>query len=168
MDFKILDASAFYAGIPFASADTYHTTLAVYDEVSHIKARYGTISTLVEMGRLVVREPERSSIQKARQMATKTGDIASLSAPDISVIALAVELGGMLVTDDFAIANVAANHGIRCSSVMTGGIRTAGVWVHYCRQCKISFEPASVCPRCGRPGRKRLAQRKPASGPLDK
>ena len=46
MVFKILDATAFYAGIPFVSNDSFMTTSIVYEEVQHIKAKQGALEML--------------------------------------------------------------------------------------------------------------------------
>ena len=40
MDFRILDASAFYAGVPFRSSEDCYTTSLVYDEIQHIKKNH--------------------------------------------------------------------------------------------------------------------------------
>ena len=46
MDFRILDASAFYAGVPFRSSEDCYTTSLVYDEIQHIKKNHDVLGTL--------------------------------------------------------------------------------------------------------------------------
>ena len=74
MDFRILDASAFYAGVPFRSSSDYYTTSLVYDEISHIKKNHGALEILLETNRLKIREPESDSTKVAVK-AAKTLEI---------------------------------------------------------------------------------------------
>lgn len=162
MDSSVLDASAFYAGVPFASPETYRTTPAVLAEVSHIKGRFGAIDGLIEAGRLVVAEASAEWIERARKAAAESGDIGSLSGQDVSVLALAAELGADIVTDDYALSNAAALMGVTARPVMTGGIRRSGRWVRYCRGCgRRQPAGAAECPQCGGPLARRLV---PATG----
>lgn len=156
---RALDASAFYAGLPFASTEACHTTPAVLAEVSHIKGRFGAIDGLIEAGRIVVAEPGAGSVRRARRAAAGSGDSGSLSEQDVSILALAFEIGADLVTDDFAVSNAAAFMGVRAVPVMTGGIRRAGRWTVRCAACgwRAAAGSASACPECGGILRRRLA-----------
>ena len=111
MVFRVLDASAFYAGIPFRSNDECYTTTLVYDEIKHIKKNHDAIQILIETGRLKIMDPKKESIEKVVKISKDTGDHSQLSKEDISSISLCFELDGELVTDDFAISNVAKNLG---------------------------------------------------------
>lgn len=154
----MLDAGAFYAGMPFASQETYHTTPLVLGEVSHVKGRHGAVAALIDAGRLVVSEPGPGAVARAAGAARRTGDADGMSEADVSVLALAAELRGELVTDDFAVSNAAASMGIRVLPVATRGIRDAGRWVRYCPACGLDLD-SGECPRCGGPARRRLAGR---------
>ena len=55
MDFRILDASAFYAGVPFRSSEECYTTPLVYEEIQHIKKNHDALGTLLETNRLKIR-----------------------------------------------------------------------------------------------------------------
>ena len=162
MGSSVLDASAFYAGVPFASPETYRTTPAVLAEVSHIKGRFGAIEGLIEAGRLVVAEASAGGVARARRAAAESGDLGSLSAQDVSVLALAAELGADIITDDYAVSNAAALLGVRARPVMTAGIRRSGRWVPWCAGCgRAAPAGESACPVCGG----RLARRLvPAGG----
>ena len=103
MDFKILDASAFYAGIPFGSPVDFVTTSLVYDEIKHIKKNHDAIGVLFETGRLKIREPDSESTNFVKNKAQETGDLQQLSKEDISVLALCYELKGELISDDYAV-----------------------------------------------------------------
>ena len=141
MVFKILDASAFYAGIPFGSSDRYYTTTLVLDEIQHIKKNYNALETLIQTKRLFIREPELNFVEKVRQKAQESGDIQELSKEDISILSLSLELKGELITDDFAVSNLAKNFKIKVSPIMTSGIKNVGkVGLLLCRMWKKIFQ----------------------------
>ena len=98
MDFRILDACAFYAGVPFGSADDCYTTSLVYDEIKHIKKNQDALGTLLETNRLKIREPDKESTMAAVKAARDTGDYQQLSKQDVSIIALCIELFPVLTT----------------------------------------------------------------------
>ncbi|KAF6246475.1 nucleotide-binding protein [Nitrosopumilus sp. b3] len=149
MDFRILDASAFYAGVPFGSADDCYTTSLVYDEIKHIKKNQDALGTLLETNRLKIREPDKESTMAAVKAARDTGDYQQLSKQDVSILALCIELNGEIISDDFAISNVARNLGLKISPIMTQGISDVGKWVHYCPGCRTNHSSGNECPMCG-------------------
>ncbi len=156
---KVLDASAFYAGVPFGADDGWHTTPLIFDEVRHIRKSQDVLYTMIETGRLQVREPRAEAGARAAEGARGTGDLQQLSRQDVSVLALALDMGAQLVTDDFAVSNVAKSLGITVLPVMTGGIRHAGTWIHYCPGCRKNFKNQSECPLCGTSLRRKLVRR---------
>ena len=175
MGFRILDASAFYAGVPFGSPEKCYTTPQVYDEISHIKKSYDALGVLLDTGRLRIMEPGDEYTDRARRAAGRTGDLAQMSEQDVSVIALCMETGGHIVSDDFAVLNVARNLGLESSPVMTRGIRDVGRWIHYCPGCRTKQaggEPGRggggntnrrECPACGTPLKRKLLKGRRAS-----
>ncbi len=156
MDFRILDASAFYAGVPFRSSDDYYTTSLAYDEIRHIKKDHDVLGTLLETNRLKIREPDKESTETAIKAAKDTGDFPQLSKQDISIIALCIEMNGEIISDDFAISNVAKNLGLKISPIMTQGIKDVGKWVHYCPGCRTNHINKKECPICGTPLKRKL------------
>ena len=156
MDFRILDASAFYAGVPFGSESDCYTTSLVYEEIKHIKKNHDALGTLLETNRLKIMDPDLESTNTAIASAKQTGDYQQLSKQDISVIALCINLNGQIITDDFAITNVAKNIGLKTSSIMTGGIQDVGKWVHYCPGCRTNHNTGKECPMCGTPLKRKL------------
>ena len=156
MDFRILDASAFYAGVPFRSSDDCFTTSLVYDEIKHIKKNHNALGTLLETNRLKIREPDSESTKRAIQASKETGDFPQLSKQDISIIALCIETNGQIISDDFAISNVAKNLGLKILPIMTNGIADVGKWVHYCPGCKTNHSRGIECPACGTPLKRKL------------
>ena len=152
MGFKILDASAFYAGVPFGRGDhdgQWATTPSVADEIRHIKKAQGVIDTMIETGRIRIMEPQKKFLREAEAASKRTGDRQQLSAQDISVLALCMEVKGEIVTDDFAVSNVAKFAEIKVNPIMTGGIKDMGTWIHYCPGCRKNFKNSKECPLCG-------------------
>ena len=145
----MLDSSAFYAGIPFSSNETSYITSLVYNEIEHIKKDHDAIRILIETKRLTINEPENKFVIAANDAAKKSGDFSNLSDEDVSTIALSLQLKAELVTDDFAVSNVAKNLNIKVIPVMTTVIKNIVTWRYYCPGCKVNFSKTTECPRCG-------------------
>lgn len=156
MDFRILDASAFYAGVPFGSASDCYTTSLVYEEIKHIKKNEDALGTLLETNRLKIMDPDKESINAAITSAKETGDFPQLSKQDISIIALCINLEGEIISDDFAITNVAKNIGLKISPIMTNTFQDVGKWIHYCPGCRTNHTYGKECPMCGTPLKRKL------------
>ena len=148
----VLDSTAFYAGIPYQGNGRYYTTYLVLEEVKHHNVGSSLIHTRVQ-----VTEPSPESIDKVKLTASKTGDMGALSQTDISLLALALDLahaeGGVsLVTDDFAVRNVAEILSIPLSQTsMKGGEWKNITWKIYCKGCGKQFTNPTLtrCPVCG-------------------
>ena len=151
----MLDATAFYAGIPFSSQDSYYVTTMVYDEIKHIKKNHSALEILLDSKRLVIHDPDINFEEKVRYTAKETGDLKSLSNEDISSISLSLEFNTALISDDFAISNVAKQLGIEIIPLMTKGIKITGKWIHYCPSCGTSSSK-SICLNCGNKLRRKL------------
>jgi len=146
----VLDAGAFYAGIPFLSSGNHFTTEAVFSEVKHIKRSHAAIEALIDAGNLRIAEPEQKDIDKVVAVAKKTGDSGRLSEADISILALALSVKKTLVTDDYAVANVATIMKIPVRSTSAKGIKETRRWITYCSACSRTFGPdAKECVLCG-------------------
>ena len=168
MVFKIFDASAFYAGIPFASSEKSFTTPDVFDEIKHIKNDHKAIEMILETKRLEIVVPESKYVKKVLLMAKETGDFQNLSRVDISVIALCLQLCGELVSDDFAVANLAKMLDLKVVPVMTNGIARIGNWIYFCSGCEKTFSNISKCPLCGNRLSRKLSTWKSSSDPIGK
>jgi UPF0271 protein len=147
----VLDSTAFFAGIPFQGEGRYYTTYQVMDEVGS----RGIGSQLIH-SRVQVTEPSKSSVQRVRQVAAKTGDLKSLSEADSSILAVSLDLVSSgnevtLVTDDFAVRNVAEVLGVGLSETTVRGEWKQITWVTYCKGCgkEYSDPKATVCNVCG-------------------
>ena len=142
MAFRVLDSSAFYAGIPFSSSEPSVTTSYVYNEIKHIKKDHDAVQILIETRRLKISDPEHKFIITVNNAAKKSGDFPNLSQEDVSIIALSLQLNAELITDDFAVSNVVI-------PIMTSGIKKIITWVYYCPGCKTDFSETTNCPNCG-------------------
>jgi len=147
--FRILDSSAFYAGIPFSSNEPCITTSDVYNEIKHIKKDHDAIQILIETKRLKISDPEQRFVTTVKNAAKKSGDFPNLSQEDVSIIALSLQYDAELITDDFAVSNVAKNLSIKVIPIMTNGIKKIVTWVYYCPGCKTNFSEIKNCPNCG-------------------
>ena len=146
----VLDASAFYAGIPFQSSKKCVTTNAVYEEVRHIRKSYSPLEALIDAGNLIIIEPELTSFNQVIACAKKTGDYTKLSQADISIIALALQFGKTLISDDFAVGNVATFLKIPVITLASKGISKLRAWVYFCKSCSMVYNSRiSVCKICG-------------------
>jgi len=155
---RVLDATAFYAGIPFSSQATHHVSTLVYDEIKHIKKNHDALQILINSNRLLVMQPEIKFQDMVEECARKTGDIHSLSSEDISCIALSLELNEELISDDFAVSNVSNVLGVKVIPLMTQGIKVVGKWIFYCPACKKDFSNEKNCLLCGNKLKKKLVK----------
>ncbi len=148
----VLDSTAFYAGIPYQGSGRYYTTYLVLEEVKHHNVGSSFIQT-----RVMVTEPSPESTNRVKTTAAKSGDLGALSQTDISLLALALDLkgadgGASLISDDFAVRNVAEVLSIPLApTAMKGGEWKNITWKIYCRGCGKNYTNPKlvVCPVCG-------------------
>jgi UPF0271 protein len=147
----VLDASFFFTEIPVEGAAW--TTPSVVGELGdlHAKCRF---EALAATG-LRVREPRGEDLARVREAALLTGDAGVLSATDQDILALALELEAVLVTDDFAIQNVAHRLGITTRSIRQRPAR-AIKWRYRCSGCGRYWREPGDCPVCGAPIKRKL------------
>ena len=88
--------------------------------------------------------------EQVETVAQETGDAGVLSPVDLELLALALERSATLVTDDFAMQNVAVAMGIAWLPVETVGIAKQLRWRWTCSGCQQRWdEPHGECPTCG-------------------
>ncbi len=102
---------------------------------------------------LKVEEASEESLKEIIEAAKKTGDIHKLSNTDLKVLAKAldeIKKGNdvVLVTDDYAIQNVAMKLGIKFEGIVQDQISKEYKWVKVCRGCGRKID-TDVCPICG-------------------
>ena len=94
--------------------------------------------------------PEDPTVERVRRAARETGDLEELSETDVRLVAAAFELDGMLVTDDYAMQNVAEKLEVQTVTVGREGIEEQRDWLFQCAGCGRTFEESrDRCPICG-------------------
>ncbi len=94
--------------------------------------------------------PERRHIEKIEEIARKTGDFEVLSPVDIEILALALQENAIIITDDYAIQNVAEHMGIKWISLHQRGIKKKVRWKWRCESCGRYYSKYyDTCPVCG-------------------
>jgi UPF0271 protein len=100
--------------------------------------------------RLTVSAPSSASLEKVKRAAAETGDDARLSPVDMEVLALAMDVKGVILTDDYSIQNLARVLELEYRAVGLKGIKEVIVWKYRCRGCgKIFDKNMPDCPICG-------------------
>jgi UPF0271 protein len=94
--------------------------------------------------------PEEETVERIERAARETGDLDELSRTDIRLIAAAFELDGSLVTDDYAMQNVAEKLEVAVEVIAREGIEEQRDWYFQCSGCGREFdENHDRCPVCG-------------------
>ncbi len=105
-------------------------------------------TNMKEIG-LKIREPKVDSIENIRKNSEETGDLGVLSNIDLKILALAYEMHEIIVSDDFAIQNVALHMGIEFTSCSGNEIKELRKWKYRCSACRAEalgkMESCSVC-----------------------
>jgi len=141
---RVLDATAFFLDIPLEGE--LFTTPAVVGEI--VDARSKCRLEALSAAGLVVTSPCASSLQIIGKAASVTGDESVLSRADREVLALALDTGAEVVTDDFAIQNVAHHLGIPVVPLQQRKARKRK-WKFRCPGCGRLAEGPGECPVCG-------------------
>ena len=148
-DVHVLDASGILHSDIDYSKGAYIVTNSVLAEVLRDNARTA-VDQGIRNGAVKVSDPRPDSVKKARAAAGETGDLLSLSAADLDVLALALERKGVIVSDDYAIQNVARRLGLQFSVAAQDGIKKEIVWEKKCPGCgRTQPQERRVCNVCG-------------------
>jgi UPF0271 protein len=140
----VLDASFFFGEYPVPGE--IFTTPSVIDELKDIRSK-GNFEKWCAQG-LMVQSPGEESRKRVSAAARLTKDSPVISVTDADLIALALELGAELLTDDFAIQNVAIALGIPTVPLIQRKARRVH-WKFRCSGCGRYSEMAGECPVCG-------------------
>ena len=158
MGVLVLDTSALVMGLdPSGLNMPTYSVPSVMEELIPNTLPHTRFSASVDAGRLVVERPTTSSMEVAQETSSRVGDANVLSKADIEVIALALDLkkNGLfpaIISDDYAVQNVAETLNIEHASLATFGIRRKFEWIYYCPACfkKYGIEDAGqACRICG-------------------
>lgn len=172
MKVLVLDTSALIMGLdPLGLEFETYSVPEVADELRGQTGPSYRLSMSISSGKLKVRAPTPISLEEVVEKARALGDRLVLSQADVSVLALALDLHKdgkkpVVVSDDYAIQNVAEEIGLSYQSLATLGIRQKFDWVQYCPACFRRYSgDVQVCQVCGtelkrKPLRKRAAKRR--------
>ena len=144
----VLDTSAFFLSIPLSGV--LYTAPRVESELKDLRGK-ARFSVLLDEG-MEIRHPLLKSLKAAREAAGKSGDLRVLSDTDLDLLALAWEVQGTLVSDDFAIQNTAHTMGILVQSIIQKEA-SPRIWQLRCTGCGKYYDQmptkAGDCPICG-------------------
>lgn len=106
--------------------------------------------------RIRVSSPSKRSLSKVESEAERTGDATRLSETDKELLALAMDLGYQLLTDDYSIQNLATVLGVPYLGFDQRGITRVLEWESKCTGCgKVLGAEVKECDVCGRPTKMR-------------
>jgi UPF0271 protein len=153
----VLDTSALIMGLDPLGLD--FQTYSVPEVLEELKGQQGPwyrVSVSMSSGKLKIRSPTPGAIQKILEKAKALGDKVVLSKADKSVLALALDLveeetTPIVVSDDYAVQNVAEGIGVAYQSLANLGIREKFEWTYYCPACFRTYPTGDlqVCEICG-------------------
>jgi len=142
---RVLDASAFVHD--YTTDDETASIPAVAEELTGETAYRFEAE---EGAGMRVHVPADETVARVRRAAAETGDDGALSRTDRRLVAAALELGAVLVTDDYAVQNVAAQMDVETEVIARDGIDERRDWRFQCRGCGREFdENKDRCPVCG-------------------
>src|SRR3989449_8468616 len=122
-----------------------------------------------EKGELKVQAPSLRAEGMVEEASRKAGESGYLSKADREVLALALDLKldghePVIVSDDYAIQNLAEHLQIGHSSLANYGIVHRFDWIMYCPACYRRYKPpAKKCRVCGTELRRKVLSKKKAT-----
>lgn len=140
----VLDTSFFFGDFP--AEGTLFTVPSVVGELKDIRAK-GNFEKWCARG-LNVQQPGKDSIGRVIAAAERSKDLTVLSGTDRDLLALALDLGAALHTDDFAVQNVALVLGIKTVPILQRKARRVR-WKYRCSGCGRYADHDGECPVCG-------------------
>jgi len=94
--------------------------------------------------------PSQETVEKVERAARDLGDFDELSDTDVRLVAATFELDGTLVTDDYAMQNVADRLAVAVEVIAHEGIAEQRDWLFQCQGCGREFDDdKDRCPICG-------------------
>jgi UPF0271 protein len=154
MEYYIADSAVFIMG----SGIEPYRIITIPSVINELKSSEAAMRfDLARENGARVEMPENSFREKVLQVANETKDCEELSSTDIDILAKALEYKGnsVLLTDDYAVQNVAKVLGLEVKPVAQKEIKDVLVWQKQCTGCRRKFDSGDVCPVCGSPLKKR-------------
>jgi UPF0271 protein len=142
---RVLDASAFVHD--YTTEDQTASVPEVAEELTGETAYQFDALTGAGMR---VHVPADEAVVRVRRAAGDTGDDGVLSRTDRRLLAAALELDAVLVTDDYAVQNVAEKLDLETEVIARDGIAERRDWRFQCQGCGREFDDdEGRCPICG-------------------
>ncbi|MDY0385548.1 MAG: DNA-binding protein [Methanolobus sp.] len=148
MEYYIADSAVFIMGTGIKS----HRIITIPSVVNELKSNEASMRfELARESGARVEMPEDGFRENVLKIAKKTMDCDELSLTDIDILAKALEYkeSSVLLTDDYAVQNVARVLGIEVKPVAQKKIKDVLVWQKECVGCRKRFDRGEVCPVCG-------------------
>jgi UPF0271 protein len=144
----VLDTSVLYYGKDLPTGFELVITPGVARELS--REGMSQRLELLMATRVRVSSPSERSLRRVKEESEMTGDSRRLSDTDKELLALALDLGYELMTDDYSIQNVARSMGIPVRGMDQKGIAEIFEWQAKCKGCgKLFPADVRVCDVCG-------------------
>ncbi len=141
----VLDSSAFIHD--FHTTDQTATVPLVREE---LEAESAYRFDAMEGSGMHIHIPNEDTTEKVERAARESGDLDVLSETDTRLLAASFELDGTLVTDDYAMQNVAEKLNVTVEVIARDGIDEQRQWTYQCQGCGREFdEDKERCPICG-------------------
>jgi UPF0271 protein len=142
---RILDASAFIRGY-----DTDDEIVSVPRVREELNDESGYRFDALEGSGMRIHVPSEETVERVERVAATTGDRGTLSETDLRLLAAALEFDGTLVTDDYAMQNVAGSLDVDVETIGREGIEEERDWRFKCEGCgRIYDDDEGRCAVCG-------------------
>jgi len=162
----VLDTSALFYFPSLLDAELWTTELIVNEVKDDIEREI--VKRMIENRDLLIGSAPLESIKKVIAIASELSEIHKLSKADLSLLALSLYLkekgkNVILLTDDYAMQNVALHLKINVSSISGKSITHRIAWEFYCPACRktISNFRVKECPICGTPLKRKPKTKEP-------
>jgi UPF0271 protein len=168
MNVYILDTSALVMGVnPSMIKGEVYSVPDVGLELPPKSMAALRFATSRDSNTLLIKSPRQSSLEAVRRASLKLGERGALSKADLQVLALAFDLrldgvNPIIVSDDYAIQNVAEHLGLNYTFLATFGITYEFNWSLYCPACSRRYPHSYLdqkCEVCGTEIRRRVLKR---------
>jgi UPF0271 protein len=141
----VLDSSAF---IDEYTTDEQIATIPMVREELEDEAGYRFDA--LEGSGMRIHIPDPETVERVERAARETGDAETLSRTDVRLLATAFELDATLVTDDYAMQNVAERLDVDIDVIAQEGIDERREWEFQCQGCgRVFDENRDRCTICG-------------------
>lgn len=116
-------------------------------QIRELEALSPARALLVESSDLVWRAVSTEALEQAKACAKTTGDLPRLSDVDLDILALALEVNGLLVTDDYRLQNTYQHAGGSVEPVANAPSKQVWIWEQRCTGCGASSAVSSDASR---------------------